>query len=343
MIAGARARARRFVVRHVGGSALVLMYHRVAKLDRDTQLLAVAPERFAGHMRVLAKDYRIISLDALAGALRERRLPKRCVAVTFDDGYADNLLAAEPVLSEAGVEATVFVSSGFVGGHAEFWWDELERLALDDEDLPASFTLRAGDAEFVARADAGWGPVDRHEERWTVLDGPSSPRRRLLLELLAYMRPLSGSRRESALAALRGQLGVTASLRPSHRQLTRDEVRELAASRFVGIGGHTVSHSVLSGLDESAQRIEIEQDRVSLMALGAMPLLAFSYPFGGFGDYTGGTARVAREAGYECACTTHEGLVKPWTDPMRLPRHTVRDWTEDEFSERIRGWFDEPR
>ena len=51
--------------------------------------------------------------------------------VTFDDGYADNLWNAKPLLERYDVPAAVFVTTGYAGQDREFWWDELETLLLE--------------------------------------------------------------------------------------------------------------------------------------------------------------------------------------------------------------------
>src|SRR5690606_37807585 len=110
-----RNRARRALARHHGAVA-VLLYHRVADAPRDPQQLAVAPERFAAHLEVLAATCTPVALGEAAARLRSPRgLPPRAVAVTFDDGYRDNLHTAKPLLERHGVPATVFVASGYVG------------------------------------------------------------------------------------------------------------------------------------------------------------------------------------------------------------------------------------
>jgi peptidoglycan/xylan/chitin deacetylase (PgdA/CDA1 family) len=61
-------------------------------------------------------------------AARQGALPAGAVAVTFDDGYADNLANAAPLLVEFGVPATMFLSTGAIVNGCEFWWDDLERI-----------------------------------------------------------------------------------------------------------------------------------------------------------------------------------------------------------------------
>jgi peptidoglycan/xylan/chitin deacetylase (PgdA/CDA1 family) len=70
------------------------MYHRVAACEVDPWNLCVSPQRFEEHLQALKGSYAIVSLRELAGTAS----PQGAVAITFDDGYADNLLAAAPLL-----------------------------------------------------------------------------------------------------------------------------------------------------------------------------------------------------------------------------------------------------
>jgi peptidoglycan/xylan/chitin deacetylase (PgdA/CDA1 family) len=110
--------------------AVILTYHRVATLDHDTQHLAVTPDRFAQHLDVIVKRGRPMPLAEMLSRATSGTLPQGAVAVTFDDGYADNLIEAAPLLQRANVPATIFVSTGPILDEREFWWDELEHAML---------------------------------------------------------------------------------------------------------------------------------------------------------------------------------------------------------------------
>jgi peptidoglycan/xylan/chitin deacetylase (PgdA/CDA1 family) len=69
----------------------------------------------------------VLSVTELSGAIEVGRLPRRAVVLTFDDGYADNLLA-KSLLEKRGLAATLFLSTGALDSSHEFWWDELERI-----------------------------------------------------------------------------------------------------------------------------------------------------------------------------------------------------------------------
>ena len=61
--------------------------------------------------------------------------------ITFDDGYADVLHHAKPLLERHSVPATVFVATGAIGQRREFWWDELGGLFLQPGTLPEELEL----------------------------------------------------------------------------------------------------------------------------------------------------------------------------------------------------------
>jgi len=125
-VIGVRATAHALADRIAPG-AVVLLYHRVADLDFDPQLLAVKPANFAAQLDWLQSVATLVPLQELA---RRRGSGRGLVAITFDDGYADNLYEAKPQLVRRGIPATVFVSSGYCASGHEFWWDELERIVL---------------------------------------------------------------------------------------------------------------------------------------------------------------------------------------------------------------------
>ena len=119
---------------------LILMYHRVADDPIDHWGLAVSPCRFEEHLQVLRATRHSLPLTEFVRALVAGTLPPDAVALTFDDGYVDNLVAAKPRLAAADVPATVFVTTGYVDRSEAFWWDELARLILP-EGGPQSFEL----------------------------------------------------------------------------------------------------------------------------------------------------------------------------------------------------------
>ena len=312
-------------------AALVLMYHRVAELERDPWALAVSPANFQEHLQVLRASYDAIHAREIPSAMAEGRLAGSTVVVTFDDGYADNLEVARPLLERQEVKATFLVPTGMLGGGREFWWDELEHLLLAPDQAPP--TLRC---DVLGREwHLGDGEPLRSGAHRSWRSGRPAPTRRhqVYEELWRLLLHAPESRREAALAELRGAMGADGSPRPSHRLLTADDLVALAGDELAEIGSHAVSHTLLSALPVADQRREIEQSKACLEGLIGRPVQSFSYPNGGFDQIT---PHLAREAGYALALTTEFGLVTGSTDPFRLPRLMPPDVDGDRFARWLR-------
>ncbi len=174
MIARSLAVGRRYLARRASPRGAILLYHRVAaEDDPDRWRMRVRPERFAAQLGLLAAEFRVLRLSELAQAARRSALPPRAVAISFDDGYVDNLTAALPALTAAELPATLFAATSFIRDGRPYWWDELEAVGRFD----LQDTLRRSDpgtlmAELAkVRAEAGVaGPVDTGATRPLTAD-----------------------------------------------------------------------------------------------------------------------------------------------------------------------------
>lgn len=322
---------------------VLLMYHRVVALPADPPLLTVTPQHFAEHMEVLRRHGCCMSLQQLASRLRAGRLPRRAVVVTFDDGYADNLLNAKPLLERCGLPATVFVATGLLGTRQEFWWDELERLLLLPGDLPGALRLRFRDSTF----EADLGPAARYSEEdcerhrgWNDLHpDPPGPRQAVYRALRRQIRPCPAPEQQEVLDQLRAWAGASPEGRPSHRVMSPEEVNRLADGGLVEIGAHTRTHPVLAAQPAAEQAAEVRQSKARLEELLGRPVVSFAYPFGSVADYSADTVAAVREAGLTAACSTYAALVERDTDPLQLPRMMVLNWDGEEFRRRLSAWL----
>jgi peptidoglycan/xylan/chitin deacetylase (PgdA/CDA1 family) len=315
--------------------ALILMYHRIARSKLDPWGLCVSPENFDCQLDWLTRHYRVIPVRQLAAELRTGNIPVRTVAITFDDGYADNLLDGEPILSKHGLPATFFLTTATLGCAREFWWDELERLLLRPQALPPMLHVTIGGRSHsfsVSRAAAAWDP-SRRVRNVNPWDAAADTRLGFYYAVWSFLRPLDEDTRQLGLAEFRRQLGESESLRDTHRTLRPEEAKRLAYSPGVDIGAHSVTHSSFSHCSEEQQRWELRQSRKDLEALTGKPIHGFAYPYG---DYASKSAQIAVAAGYEFACTTEVTRIALKTSLYLLPRLAVGNWGKWAFASRIR-------
>lgn len=327
-----------------GPRALILLYHRISDLDSDPQLLSVGSRRFAAQLEHISRSYRVVTLQRLTEAIQhEPDTLDRCVAVTFDDGYADNLLKAKPLLESYRIPATVFVASGCLGTSEEFWWDELDRLLLQPSTLPPRLHLRIHGVEhaYELGSHSSYSGDDglRHRS-WNVLQNETpTVRHRIYRDLCLALRPLSQRERSAVLDDLRAWAGKDRHGRHSHRCLRPTEVTELGSSDLIEVGAHSVSHPVLGTLDIAEQQTEIHDSRTSLEALVGKPVESFAYPFGTTADYTNQTVTLVRHAGFRRACSNFPAVTTRRSDPYQLPRCIVRNWDCGTFVRMLDRWF----
>jgi peptidoglycan/xylan/chitin deacetylase (PgdA/CDA1 family) len=324
---------------------MILLYHRVMSLPSDPQKLCVSPENFDAHLRLLRRHFHPISLQQLCNDLRNGQISNRGIVVTFDDGYADNLFHAKPILEKYGVPATMFVVSDWIDSPREFYWDDLARILLTTPELPDRLEIK------ISGQTREWDLTDRKEtpsaidlsatpRRWDVevKDNPT-PRHLAYRELAPLLRDAETGERERALRELTDWAGINRDGRNDHRTLTAGELCALEDGGLLEVGAHTISHVRLSELSANAQKLEIFDSKQKLEALIGHPVTSFSYPFGGREDYNDTSIKLIREAGFACACSNFQASVHRWSDPFQLPRFLVRDWDGEEFERQLRRFF----
>ena len=322
---------------------VILLYHRVAQLPSDPQLLCVTPDHFEEHLQVLRKLGFPLGLRRLNHLVTERRVPPHGVVMTFDDGTADNLYYAKPILARYDFPATVFIATGNIGNGREFWWDELDRIFLQPGRLPDTlrvningniFERELGPAALYSESEFG------RQKSWNVLTSEiPGNRQSIYLSLFDMLRPLTTDQRRKTIGELQKWSKTGTSGRRTHEVLSRDEIRELAEGGLVEVGAHTVTHPVLSSISVEAQRDEIRNSKMELEAILEKPVTSFAYPYGQRGDYTSTTVKLVREEGFACVCSNFTGVVQPGVDRFQLPRFVVRDWDGNEFERRLKEWF----
>jgi peptidoglycan/xylan/chitin deacetylase (PgdA/CDA1 family) len=331
------ARAARMACR---SRAVILMYHRVASPEMDPLLLCVSPDHYAAQMDILKNRFRPLTLGQLGDAIRAGGVPDRSVVVTFDDGYADNLAAAAPVLSARNLQATLFAAGACLKkGHLYF--DELEDLFFRTRVLPPTLSIRT-QKDIRTWVFGGWArrpaKLGSGFFQWNLgqKDDPT-PRHRAFREIFQLLRSMDHSERERILQQLRRAIDSPAMR--SRRLLTARQLRAAASSGVFEIGAHTHRHLVLSAIPVSGQREEILTGKKMLEAALGHPVVSFAYPYGSPWDVSRQSVALVKEAGFALACANTPAPVDGETDPYWLPRFIVRDWTGEEFADRLEGFF----
>lgn len=290
----ALARADRWGRSFAQGVGVILTLHHVRPPRSDgfqpNRLLEVTPGFLDRTLTLIrAEGYDLVSLDEALARLAAPKRDRFFVALTFDDGYRDNLEHAWPVLAKHEAPWTLFVTTGFADRAARLWWLELEEAIR----ILPRLALALPDGEFAALAEN-----DAEKQHaftmlyWRLRKQPEA----ILL---------------SAISGLASQAGIDPAALVERECLPWETLRSLAGAPGVTIGAHTLSHPMLAKHDAAFARAEIAESRARLAAELDMPIRHFAYPVG---DRTSAGPRdfaLAAEAGFASAVTTRPGHLFP--------------------------------
>jgi peptidoglycan/xylan/chitin deacetylase (PgdA/CDA1 family) len=292
----------------------VVNYHRI--LDAPDPMLESEPDvaTFRWQMALLADCFSVLPLHDALAALDAQQLPPRAICITFDDGYRSVHDLALPVLQEFGLPATVFVTSGYIG----------ERNMWNDRIIEAVQSLPPGQLDL---SDAGLGAYSLRS-----LDDRKATVGKLT-ETSKYLPPKARLELIQRLESLVGD-GL------AHGLMLRPEMVVNLDRQGIEIGAHTISHPILTSLDDDSARLEIGGGKDELEAIIGKPVRLFAYPNGKVGkDFDARHVEMVREARFTAAFTTAIGAITRDQDRFQLPRSRPWDSTPFLFGLRLLRWL----
>lgn len=292
------------------GRLSILIFHRVLPLPDP--LLPDEPDiaRYDQTMVWIRAWFNVLPLDEALARLASGTLPARAAVITFDDGYADNLLQAVPILKRHGLHATFFIATGFLDGGI-MWNDRIIEAVRNSR--ATAISIRTLSLETLAIATSA--------EKLIAIN--------CLIRAIKHLPP---EQRQEMVDSVVDACGVTL---PSDLMLTSEQLVKLRDSGM-GIGAHTVNHPILSLLKRDVALREIGDSRDHLESILQQRVLLFAYPNGKYGaDYNEDHTRIVRSLGFSAALTTTPGAARKDTDSYQLPRFTPWDRSRLRFGIRL--------
>lgn len=303
---GGYAAVRRFFPSR---NVAILRYHAICGPEGYSYAdpsICVSPAAFEQHVRYLASNYSVLPLPEIVQRLRDgRSLPSNCVALTFDDGYEDNLAAAK-TLNRYGLSATFYITAGCMAGGAPFWPAEVRALLRAIPEPRLELSTPESNIQIPLAGEA-----DRRAAVRTV-------------SKLFKAHPIPVRER------LREQLRAAAGDAPAPSPMLEwDQIREMTHLGMT-IGAHTLTHPNLPNAGLEDADAEIVGSKRRLEDVLGTPVTMFSYPNGGAErHFTPELQSLVRRAGYAAATTSRNGFARPESDPYALERIQVHERLED--------------
>jgi peptidoglycan/xylan/chitin deacetylase (PgdA/CDA1 family) len=292
---------------------LILAYHGVlpdsVKGDEYLDHNFIPATVFRWQMQYLKQHYTILPLREIICRLeQEISLPRYAAAVTFDDGFRNNLTVAFPILQELNIPFAVFVTTGFIGTQKQMLW--AEKLAY-----------------FLKHTSEKVLDIVLREEKITVELSTEKQREQAANRVIGTLKRFPPVDREQCLEqfyAFSDFQTLKATVHEErYRFLDWSEVRTLADAG-VEIGSHTVNHEILSLLSPEEVWHEITTSKKEIEGQLERPCYLFNYPNGSIHDFSGRDKQALQQAGYRGAMSlTKELNSATIADMMDLKRINI--------------------
>ena len=290
------------------GSGVILMFHRVRPRRMEcfapNRFLEVTPDFLDRVIALLDQDgFDVVPLDEVPARLETKQRHRPFAAITFDDGYRDNLQYAWPILKRHGLPWAIFIVPAFLDRSGRLWWLELEEAIarLNFVDVTIGKTKFVFDTRSLQQKNAAYQHLCR-----CLKAGPEEELRAVTAQLASLI--------ELELCPYVGE-----------QCASWDEISVLAKDPSVTIGSHSVSHPILLRHDSTYAAFEIKESKSIIESQLGRPVRHLAFPFGDRGSVGPREFLLARDAGYLTAVTTRPGHL--WTRHARqltaLPRVSI--------------------
>ena len=299
------------------GRACILCYHRIdnnlkTKQDSHPNGNLISESAFYNQMQVLSNEYDVLSMDEMSEHLSGPSSDFK-VAVTFDDGYRDNLTVALPILEKFNIPATIYVTTRFPEGNNWMWWYEIWDCLANLDDLTINF-MGVFQKYNVTRYNS---------------------KKECFLKLTKWMSQLTSKEQFD----LMSEISKTTKRRQYPELcLNWDEIKYLDSNPLITIGAHSHTHPKLKNLTYEESFFEINSSKEILEDKLSRKIEHFAYPFGGVNDIGKKELEIIRKCGFDTATTT---IKKPINDFNRylIPRALVQEYMSDNgFRAVLSGW-----
>jgi peptidoglycan/xylan/chitin deacetylase (PgdA/CDA1 family) len=290
------------------GSVTLFLFHGVIESQqhrvRNYTRKHLPAEEFHAILEALGRRGKAVSMDDVAACCAAGRpFPRGAFAITFDDGFENNVSVARPILDRLGIPAMIYVTSRFVDEGGMSWIDRIEwafeRVATGNVRLP-------------------WSP------KVAKFDTPSS-KIAMLDEIRREVKSNSRIDSDGLVTEIFRQLDlaeVHTSDDPLDKKMTWEQVRGWVAPGF-SIGGHSHTHAILSHLPATKLAWELDTSLSLLRERAGIVTPHYSYPEGLAHCYSPQVIAALKQRGITCCPTAIDGTNRPSTDPFHLRRVMV--------------------
>ena len=286
----------------------ILCYHRILPRSAEEftieSALGVPVKQFQRQIAYLHKKFCIVPLaeyPALSETQDNKNKP--LLSITFDDGYADNIEYAQPILQRYSAPATIFLTTGHIISRRTFWWNELSSYVNNAPGNTCNFYLG--------------------KKVFTYNLGQSGQKNVLFWQLFDFLRSVDETKKVEYLHTIKDCLCPKIQASPENSDFLSVEQIKNANTELIDFGAHTMNHVILTHVPLEQAQIEINESIRYTRSWTGCEVKTFAYPNGQKGDFNEAIKEELKRAGTSCAVTTIKGANALDADPLELRRTLI--------------------
>ncbi|MBL4862637.1 MAG: polysaccharide deacetylase family protein [Crocinitomicaceae bacterium] len=283
-----------FSKRILGGQGHIFMLHRVLPEDQRKEYvfnkdLAITPEYLEECINYFyKKDYDFISLDELYQIVtKKKKLNKKFVVFTLDDGYRDNIEFGKPVFEKYNIPFTIYVTTCFPDNNAVLWWYLLENKINETDTL--LFPTNEGDQQF------SWTNKAEAATCYSELSG-----------LIKNLPKENFRHSVKSILQIENQNITELCVKNA---LTWEEIKVASDHPLITIGAHSLNHLPLANLTENEAFEEMMESKRIIENKIQKKVEHFAYPYGGLSDANQREYFLAKKTGFKTATINYPGNI----------------------------------
>ncbi len=263
----------------------ILPYHMVAD-EPNLFFPEISTSQFEKQIHHLVRNYHILSLEEIIERINNGKSLRRCVAITFDDGFKNNYERAYPILKKYNIPATIFLISGCIENGQPPWFIKFRYAFQSTRKMELKIDLRG---ETLAM------PLITFQDRLECSN-----------KIMSILKCSANEERTDLLDKIFHALKVNDFTELNGMMLSWDQIKEMSGNR-ISFGAHTVSHPILSQISLKDAEKEILMSKDVIEAHVGKKINIFAYPFGRQAQYSLGLIALLQRGGFICAVTTEHG------------------------------------
>lgn len=234
----------------------------------------------------------------------KKTFPPFSFAVTFDDGFENNLSVAGPILARHKIPAMIYLTTAFVEENRMSWVDRIERAVEDTEKTEARITELGGPIALKTRNEKikFLKMARRHAKNDSACD-PDKFAELVCSEL--------------------GDSRAAVSEDPLDKKVNWEQVKKARKEGIFEFGGHSHSHAILSFLSREKLADELDTSLGLLRSRAEIGARHYSYPEGLGHCFNEEVISELKLRGVQCCPTAIQGVNSRGADPFHLFRVQV--------------------